>query len=109
MVIREVAKASSRRIGLVASCDWCHTHDASGLYGYDPAADALDEDIVQFIKDNQLEKMMDIDPERIETAKPDGIWQALILAGAIPKADRHVEFLSYEVPTYFGLICAGYR
>ncbi|HET7578495.1 MAG TPA: extradiol ring-cleavage dioxygenase [Bacillales bacterium] len=107
-VLRETAEASNRRIGLIASCDWCHTHDDSGPYGYDPAAGPLDEEIVQLIKDNELEKMMDFDPERVEAAKPDGIWQALVLAGAIPKEERYVEFLSYEVPTYFGLICAAY-
>ncbi|HEU5140049.1 MAG TPA: extradiol ring-cleavage dioxygenase, partial [Bacillales bacterium] len=65
-VIRKAAEASTRRIGLVASCDWSHTHDDSGPYGYDPAAEPMDEEIVQLIKDNELEKMIDFDPERVE-------------------------------------------
>jgi aromatic ring-opening dioxygenase LigB subunit len=108
-VIRDVVQASKKRVGLIASCDWSHAHDENGPYGYDPAAKALDEEVVQLIKDNELENMMDFDHNYVEAAKPDGIWQALILAGSIAKEERHVEFLSYEAPTYFGLICAAYH
>ncbi|MDN3017560.1 hypothetical protein PH210_15280 [Paenibacillus sp. BSR1-1] len=52
--------------------------------------------------------MADLERDFIGAAKPDGIWQTLILAGAIPSEERRVEFLSYEVPTYFGLICAKF-
>ncbi|HET7658680.1 MAG TPA: extradiol ring-cleavage dioxygenase [Bacillales bacterium] len=107
--LNKVASASTRRIGLIASCDWSHAHDESGPYGYDPEAKILDEEIVRLVKENELEKMAELDPEKIEAAKPDGIWQTLILAGAIPKEERNVSFLSYEVPTYFGLICAAFQ
>ncbi|WP_391120899.1 hypothetical protein [Psychrobacillus sp. L3] len=66
----------------------------------------FDEEVVSMIKQNQLEKMVDFDTDFVEAAKPDGIWQTLILAGAIPQKRRRIEFLSYETPTYFGLICA---
>lgn len=96
-----------KKVGLIASCDWAHAHDEQGPYGFDPTAKELDEQAVQSIKSNQLEKMADFEADFIEAAKPDGIWQTLILAGAIPPEERHIEFLSYEAPTYFGLICAG--
>jgi aromatic ring-opening dioxygenase LigB subunit len=96
-----------KKVGLIASCDWAHAHDEQGPYGFDPAAKELDELAVELIKTNRLEKMADFDADFIEAAKPDGIWQTLILAGAIPPEDRIIQFLSYEAPTYFGLICAG--
>jgi aromatic ring-opening dioxygenase LigB subunit len=105
--LQEAVQASSKRVGLIASCDWSHAHDETGPYGYDPAAKMLDEEVVILIKQNQLEKMGDFDANFVEAAKPDGIWQTLILAGAIPQEERQVEFLSYEAPTYFGLICAA--
>ena len=108
-VLNRVARESTRRIGLIASCDWSHTHDENGPYGYHPQAQVIDEEIVSLIKENELEKMMGLDSDRIEEAKPDGILQALILAGAIPKQDRDLSFMSYEVPTYFGLICAAIK
>ncbi|NHM31646.1 extradiol ring-cleavage dioxygenase [Neobacillus terrae] len=107
--LREAAEASSKRVGLIASCDWAHAHDENGPYGFDPAAKKLDEEVVSFIKQNDLEGMARFDEDFIEAAKPDGIWQTLILAGAIPPGEREIDFLSYEAPTYFGLICAAVK
>jgi aromatic ring-opening dioxygenase LigB subunit len=107
--LSKAVEQSGKRVGLIASCDWAHAHDENGPYGFDPAAEPFDLHIVNLIKTNQLEKMAELDDEFIEAAKPDGIWQTLILAGAIPPGERNVEFLSYEVPTYFGLICAAYH
>ncbi len=106
--LREAAAHYNKRVGLIASCDWSHTHDEKGPYGFDPAAKDLDEKAVKFIKANELEKLAEFEAGFIDAAKPDGIWQTLIMAGAIPPDERHIEFLSYESPTYFGLICAGY-
>jgi aromatic ring-opening dioxygenase LigB subunit len=108
-VLAGVVRDSGKRVGLIASCDWSHAHTADGPYGFHPAAAALDKELVGFIQSNDLERMMELDAQFVEDAKPDGIWQTLMLAGAIDRADRHVEFLSYEVPTYFGLICAAYH
>ncbi|MBM7662597.1 aromatic ring-opening dioxygenase LigB subunit [Bacillus mesophilus] len=107
-MIREVVKHSSKRIGLIASCDWSHAHDEAGPYGFHEDAKKLDSEVVDLIKENCLEEMAYFDATYIENAKPDGIWQSLILAGAIPKEERKSEFLSYEAPTYFGLICSAY-
>lgn len=105
--LRTAVAQYDKKVGLIASCDWAHAHDELGPYGFDPAAKELDEQVVELIRANQLEKLADFDAAFIEAAKPDGIWQSLILAGAIPPEARHVEFISYEAPTYFGLICAG--
>lgn len=104
--LRRAIDKSDLNIGVIASCDWCHTHDASGPYGFHPSAKVVDRRIVDYIKKGQLEAMMDFTAQEIEDAKPDGIWQTLILAGTVPAEERSVDFLSYEAPTYFGLICA---
>lgn len=105
-ILRNVVTNYPKRVALLASCDWSHTHDKDGPYGYHPAATKLDQTIVSLIKDNYLEDLSFITPKEIDDAKPDGIWQTLIVAGAIEREERQIKFLSYEVPTYFGLICA---
>lgn len=105
-VLGKAVQESQKKVGLIASCDWSHTHDKAGPYGYNPAAKRLDEDVVSLIRQNHLEKMAEFDADYVEAAKPDGIWQTLILAGAIPREERKIEFLSYEATTYFGLLCA---
>lgn len=96
-----MVQESGKRVAFIASCDWSHAHNENGPYGFNPAAKLLDEEIVDLMKTNELEKMVQFD-----AAKPDGIWQSLILAGAFPKESRKSHFYSYEAPTYFGLICA---
>ncbi|WLD93349.1 hypothetical protein [Alkalihalobacillus sp. AL-G] len=64
--------------------------------------------MVDLIMSGDLEGLAQFDEPYIEAAKPDGIWQSLVLAGAISKENRNSEFLSYEAPTYFGLLCASY-
>jgi aromatic ring-opening dioxygenase LigB subunit len=105
--LRMAVQASQKRIGLIASCDWSHTHDENGPYGYHLAAKELDQEVVTLIRQNQLEKMSDFTDDFVDAAKPDGIWQTLILAGAILPEERQVKLLSYEAPTYFGLLCAS--
>lgn len=105
--LARVAMRAGKRIGLVASCDWAHAHDADGPYGYDPAAAVLDRRVAELVRANDLEGLAGFEQAMIDSARPDGIWQALVLAGALPASERTVEFLSYEVPTYFGLLCAA--
>lgn len=104
--LNQVVQESGKRVALIASCDWSHAHNEKGPYGFDPAAKLLDEEVVGLMKTNELEKMAQFDAAYIDAAKPDGIWQSLILAGAIPKKSRKTHFYSYEAPTYFGLLCA---
>jgi aromatic ring-opening dioxygenase LigB subunit len=108
-VLAEAVVATHKRVGLIASCDWAHTHTAKGPYGYHRAAKELDMQVLSLVQANNLEAMAEFPLDWVEQAKPDGIWQALILAGAIPHRDRKIELVSYELPTYFGLLCAGVR
>ena len=41
-------------------------------------------------------------------AKADSYWQMLMLQGALGRGGWKGEFLSYEAPTYFGMLCAAY-
>ncbi len=101
------AAASGKRVALIASCDHGHGHLASGPYGFDPTSAVYDQQVVEIIKENALGKLLDIDPDFVAQAKADSFWQMLMLHGALGD-DWQGEFLSYEVPTYFGMICAAY-
>jgi aromatic ring-opening dioxygenase LigB subunit len=49
----------------------------------------------------------DVDPALVGAAAADSWWQMLMLSGALDGGWRG-EFLSYEHPTYVGLLCAAY-
>ena len=48
-----------------------------------------------------------MDPALPVEGKADSYWQMLMLHGALD-ATWHGEFLSYEAPTYYGMLCAAY-
>jgi aromatic ring-opening dioxygenase LigB subunit len=106
-VLAEVAAASGKRVALVASCDQAHTHREGPPYGFDPAGAIYDACIVDLVRRNTLGELLDIEPTLLSAAKADSFWQMLMLHGALGDGWRG-EFLSYEVPTYFGLLCAAY-
>ena len=101
------AAASGKRVALIASCDHGHGHLASGPYGFDPASAEFDDQIVALVKANRLSALREMDPAFPVQAKADSYWQMLMLNGAIGDA-WDAEFLSYEHPTYFGMLCAAF-
>ncbi len=106
--IARAASASGRRVAVIASADQAHTHAADGPYGFDPAARVFDELVAARVRDGRLGELADIDPALIAAAMPDSWWQLLMLAGAIGDAWRP-ELLSYEAPTYYGMLCAAFE
>lgn len=106
-VIAAAAHRSGVRVGLVASADQAHTYSADGPYGLSPRAAELDERILEAVRDGRLQSLLDLDRALVEEAKPDSVWQLLMLAGATGDTWRP-ELISFEVPTYFGMLCAAY-
>lgn len=109
---KSVAKVSSedrKRVAFVASADQAHAHRKDGPYGFDRRAAAYDQMVADAVRADNLEPLLDMDPKFFDGAKPDSLWQIAMLAGALSVAPMHGELISYQVPTYFGMICAGYK
>jgi aromatic ring-opening dioxygenase LigB subunit len=105
--LADLAEQSGKRVALIASADHGHAHDASGPYGFDPAAAEYDTQVVELVKENRLAGLLELDPTFVDAAKADSWWQLLMLHGALGDGWR-AEFLSYEASTYFGMLCAVY-
>jgi aromatic ring-opening dioxygenase LigB subunit len=93
--------------GLVASADHGHAHDADGPYGYDPAAAEYDERVCDIVRENRLGDLLELE-ELAGRGKADSLWQMVVLHGALGDAWR-AELLSYEAPTYFGMLVAAFE
>ena len=107
--IAEVAEASVRKVAFVASADQGHAHDKEGPYGFNPASKEYDELVVRVVKENNLKQLLSLDPQFVEEAKPDSLWQIAILAGLLEKVSMKGSLVSYQAPTYFGLLCASFE
>ena len=107
-VIGEAAAASRKRIALVASCDHGHGHDAKGPYGFTAKSKEFDETVVGLIQNGDGLRFSSLGSTFAREAKADSYWQMLMLEGALGENGWDGELLSYEAPTYFGMLCAAY-
>ena len=106
---RAIAAATAgRRVALIASADHGHGHGEDGPYGHAPESAEYDEQIVTLVRENRLGDLLALDPAFVDKALADSWWQLLMLHGALGDGWQG-ELLSYEAPTYFGMLCAAYE
>ena len=105
--IGRAAVASRKRVAIIASCDHGHGHDAKGPYGFTPKSKEFDEAVVSLIRGDGLH-FSNLGSAFAREAKADSYWQMLMLEGALGHDGWTGELLSYEAPTYFGMLCAAY-
>jgi aromatic ring-opening dioxygenase LigB subunit len=105
--IARAAKRSKRRVAFIASADHGHAHVEGGPYGYHASAAEYDAIVCNLVATGRLERLSDISVEMVEEAKADSWWQMLMLHGAT--AGWNGRLISYEAPTYFGMLTAAYE
>jgi aromatic ring-opening dioxygenase LigB subunit len=106
--IGELSERSAKRIVFVASADQAHRHRKSGPYGFNKASKEYDKFVVQAIQAGRIESIMELKPKFVDAARPDSLWQMTMLAGAIDGIKAKPCVISYDAPTYFGMICASF-
>ena len=106
--VAEVAEASEKKVAFVASADQAHAHDRKGPYGFSPKARLYDGMVVDAVERGRLSDILKFDPEIVEEARPDSLWQMAMLAGVLETVNMKGRLHSYQVLSYFGMLCAGY-
>jgi aromatic ring-opening dioxygenase LigB subunit len=105
---KALAVATGQRpVAFVASADHGHGHTEDGPYGYSEHSAPYDEDVRDVVRRNALGELAGWDPQRAVDALADSLWQMLMLHGALGGAWQ-AELLSYEAPTYFGMLTASF-
>ncbi len=105
----ESASLTNRRIALICSADQGHGHSADGPYGFAPMSPSYDRAYCQTVRENALHRLLHWREDWIEAALSDSYWQTLMLYGVMTQIPMNAEMLSYEAPTYFGMLCAELR
>jgi aromatic ring-opening dioxygenase LigB subunit len=104
-----VARATGeRRVAFVASADHGHGHTEDAPYGWSAESEPYDAAVQAAVRENRLGDLVAWDPAWARDAKADSLWQLLMLHGALGDRFRG-ELLSYDVPTYFGMLTAAYE
>lgn len=107
--VADAAAEDGRRIAFIASCDWAHTHRADGPYGFSDLAAPVDARVVEAIAAGDPLRLMDLSDEDASTAAIDGLWQTLMLGGVLERVPMRADLLSYEAPTYYGMLVATFE
>jgi len=106
---RLMSKDRTRKFVFIASADQAHAHSRTGPYGFSRAAQKYDDLVLRAIRENNLKRILRLKPRFIEDAKPDSLWQMVILAGINELVPLRSQLLSYQVPSYYGMACAGFE
>ncbi len=106
---RLLERKQSGKTVFIASADQAHTHSKSGPYGFSPAGARFDQLVINAIRSNRMDSLITLRSKFVEEAKPDSVWQMAILDGILSQVRMRPTLISYEVPTYYGMICAGFE
>jgi aromatic ring-opening dioxygenase LigB subunit len=96
-----------QRVAFVASADHGHGHGTDGPYGHSEHSRDYDDAVADVVSRNALAELPAWDGQRARDALADSFWQMLMLHGALGDG-FDAELLSYEVPTYFGMLVASF-
>ncbi|MFL5628976.1 MAG: aromatic ring-opening dioxygenase subunit LigB, partial [Ktedonobacteraceae bacterium] len=75
----------------------------------DSASAEFDAAAMEAIKAQDLGRLLTFDQAWLKRAATDAFGQILNLHGATEGKNFRPELLSYEVPTYFGMMCVAYE
>ena len=109
MIARQAEVDRAKRIVFVASADQAHAHKHTGPYGFSKQAKNYDKMVLDALMNNRMGAVMTFKQDLVSAAKPDSLWQMAMLAGIADQIRLKSEIVSYDVPTYFGMICASFR
>jgi aromatic ring-opening dioxygenase LigB subunit len=98
-----------KKYAFIASADQAHAHARTGPYGFSPAAAKYDDFVLEAIRGNKLKRILQLKPNFVEAAKPDSLWQMVMLAGLNEAVPLRSQLISYQVPSYYGMACAGFE
>lgn len=109
MIAKQAETDRAKRIVFVASADQAHAHKHTGPYGFSKQAKEYDKMVLDALMNNRMSAVMTFKQDLVSAAKPDSLWQMAMLAGIADEIQLKSEIVSYDVPTYFGMICASFR
>ncbi len=108
-IIGKATKNYKKRVALVASGDLSHCLSPTAPAGYSPAGQEFDQKLVDLIKNNDVQGILNLDKGLIERAGECGLRPIIILLGILSEYQYSSEILSYEGPFGVGYLVAHFQ
>jgi MEMO1 family protein len=104
--IAKAADEVGRRVAFIASGDLSHRLKPEAPAGYNPAAHVFDEQVVDALRSNTPERIVDIDHGLRRLAGECGYRSMLVALGAAAELPVRCDVMSYEAPFGVGYLVA---
>jgi len=111
-ILSDIAKGDKNRIGIIASGDLSHRLLPEAPAGYSPQGKEFDEKLIEFLKEKNIEGILNMDEGLIEKAGECGYRSIIILLGALSGLELgswKSDVLSYEGPFGVGYLVANFK
>ena len=96
-----------RKVLLIASADMSHRLTDDSPNGFSPRGQEFDDQLVELVKNYDVNGILKFDPDLAEDAGQDALWSIAILLGALDGKKVKPEVLSYEGPFGVGYMVAA--
>jgi len=107
-VIQETLKEMGIKAVIIGSGDLSHRLTPGAPAGFNPRGQEFDNKLINLLKKNQFEEILNIDHSLIHKAGECGLRPIIILLGALRDLDVTTELKSYEGPFGVGYAVAGF-
>lgn len=104
--ICKAADTVGQPVAFLASGDLSHRLKPKAPAGYNPAAYRFDEEVVEALRENSPNRIIQIDSELRQTAGECGYRSILVALGATGELSAECEVLNYEAPFGVGYLVA---
>jgi AmmeMemoRadiSam system protein A/AmmeMemoRadiSam system protein B len=104
--IKQAVEKIGRPVAFIASGDLSHRLKLGAPAGFNPDAHLFDEEVVDAIRNNATQRIVNIDQEMRQTAGECGYRSMLVAIGAVEGLPSSAEVISYEAPYGVGYLVA---
>ncbi|MBU0687458.1 MAG: AmmeMemoRadiSam system protein B [Candidatus Margulisbacteria bacterium] len=108
-LLAKVCDDSGKKIAIIASADMSHRLTKDAPAGFHPRGKEFDEKLVELVKNNDVEGILNFNPQLADAAGQDALWSIAMLLGALDGKNAKADVLSYEGPYGVGYMVAEYE
>lgn len=105
-ILGKTIKKSEKKIGFVASGDLSHRLTPDAPAGYSPLGKKFDKTLIEFLKNKEVDNILNLDSDFVEEAGECGLRSIVILLGVLSVFD--ISNLKFRILSYEGPFGVGY-
>lgn len=108
-ILKKVFDSQEKNIAFLASADLSHRLSENSPAGYSSAGVKFDQTLIELLKKNDVEKILQFNPSFCNQAQECGLRSIIIALGMIEKTPNSFSVMSYESPFGIGHLVGRWK